>query len=56
MTELKLTSDPVIMEKSKDLKILPLHFQEKAYCQKPPFLIITDLRLPLSPLFPWEKN
>ena len=26
-----------------------------AYCQDPPFHIITDLRLPLGPLFTWEK-
>ena len=56
MTKLKLTSDPVIMEKSKDQRILPLHFQEKAYCQEPPFPIITDLRPPLGPLFAWEKT
>ena len=26
-----------------------------AYCQDPPFPIITDLRLPLGPLFTWGK-
>ena len=57
VTELKVTSDPVIMEKSKDLKILPLHFQETAYCQDPSFHIITDLRPPhLAPCLPGEKN
>ena len=57
VTELKVTSDPVIMEKSKDLKILPLHFQETAYCQDPSFHIITDLRPPhLAPCLPGKKT